>query len=109
MRRAEYNQEARTIETNWSEWGFAAAVTGVLLTGGGIVVRWLLSFVDTMAKEQRSERAEWADMHRKERAEWRGDINRVAADHDERLDKVCETLTMAVHELGRIEKAEKDG
>ena len=62
-----------------------------------------------MAKEQRSERAEWADMHRKERSEWREDINRVAADHDERLDKVCGTLTMAVHELGRIEKAEKDG
>lgn len=97
------------MNIDWSQWGFAAAVTGFLLVGSGVLVKWLLSFVDRLATEQRSERNEWAERHRGERAEWRGDINRVAADHDERLDKVCETLTMAIKEIGNSDKMGTDG
>ena len=97
------------MNVDWSQWGFAAAVTGFLLVGSGVLVKWLLSFVDRLAKEQRDERNEWAERHRGERSEWRGDINRVAADHDERLDKMCETLTMAIKELGKADKRGTDG
>ncbi len=106
MRRLRYKsrrqQRENSVDVSWGDWGFAAAVTGVLLTGGGVIVRWLLSFVDSLSKSHTSERSEWADAHRSERIEWREEIRRVAESRDERLDRFCDELTIAVRDLGNI-------
>jgi hypothetical protein len=92
----------------WSDWGFAAAVTGVLLTGGGAVVKWLFSFVSDVTKSHAIERREWADSHKAERAEWKNDLRAIREDSNERLDRVCDALTMAISELSEMDKKEEN-
>jgi len=94
--------------TIWSEWGFAATVTGVLLTGGGAIVKWLIGFVSEMAKSHAAERKEWAEAHKAERDDWKNDLKSIREDSNERRDRVCDALTIAITELSEMDKTKKD-
>ena len=93
-----------TVEGNWFEFGFAGAVTGVLLTATFTVVRWALNFASHLQSSHTTEREEWReeakqirDEHRLERNAWTTGLDRVSDGCHGHLEDVRKSLTTAIY------------
>ena len=68
----------------WSEFGLAGLVIGVLFAALFIIVKWLIAHIDKQAER-----------HKDERAEWRQSSDEVAS----RVEKSVDEISRGIREL----------
>jgi hypothetical protein len=99
----------------WSEFGLAGMVIGALFFGAYFIIKWILSFVNSLAEQHAKERNEWQsfssmqlEQHRNERNEWRDEIVLINKTQSDNIDKVCEAISKNITSIALRDVSKKE-
>lgn len=88
---------AQSASPNYEEYGIIGVTVVSLLGGGGVLVRWMTSFISKQQQDFAAERKQTQESWQKVAQEWkdchRETCERVGVSHREGIDKIDRALT----------------